>query len=259
MKGDVKMKCPICGADAAEIEFKAGKGKFNVKAAIVGGLLTGGIGAVAGFKDRIATKGYIACRGCGYDQFLSVDPSLVLETEKMEQIEQSIYYPFDISLNEVLGKITQNANEQGIVVRARLDEVNRAPGGQALASYPCLIIEHPDHPVDYLKFCIQKNVDGNRCMFTPYVFGCSTQIQMKNYNDSNSGQSAGGLAIAALEMLGGGKKAVMTGYGFGSEVGKYVSTSIIKSINNSKMDACALQWEQIWYGEVSNVISSVLA
>ena len=231
------MKCPICGADAAEIEFKAGKGKFNVKAAIVGGLLTGGIGAVAGFKDRIATKGYIACRGCGYDQFLSVD----------------------LSLNEVLGKITQNANEQGIVVRARLDEVNRAPGGQALASYPCLIIEHPDHPVDYLKFCIQKNVDGNRCMFTPYVFGCSTQIQMKNYNDSNSGQSAGGLAIAALEMLGGVKRAVMTGYGFGSEVGKYVSTSIIKSINNSKMDACALQWEQIWYGEVSNVISSVLA
>ena len=253
------MKCPICGYDAAQIEFKAGKGKFNVKAAVVGGLLTGGIGAVAGFKDRVSSKGYIACRACGYDQFLSVDPRLILETEKMEQIEQSTYYPFDISLNEVMEKITQNASEQGVVVRVRLDEVNRAPGGQTLASYPCLVIEHPDHPADYLKFCIQKNVDGNRCMFTPYMFGNSPQLQMKNYNDNNSGHSAGGLAVAALGMLGSKRSAGMIGYGIGSEVGKYVSTSIRKSINNSKMDAGALQWEQMWYGEVSNVISSVFA
>lgn len=251
------MRCPICGSNAAKIEFKAGKGKFNVKAAVVGGLLTGGIGVVAGFKDRFSSKGYIMCSACGYDQFASVDPNLILETEKMEQIEKSTYYTIDFPLRVVADKLIQAAKENSVVANIRYDEVDRTPGGQTLASFPCIVIENPNHPTDYLKFCIQKNIDGNRSLFTPYIFGNSPQLQMKDYNDNTSVHSAGGLAVAALGILGSRKSAGIIGYGIGSEVGKYIGTSIRKSINSAKMDAGAIQWEQMWYADVSSMIGDV--
>lgn len=252
------MRCPICGSNAAKNEFKAGKGKLNVKATVVGGLLTGGIGAFAGFMERFSSKGYIVCSACGYDQFASVNPNLILETEKMEQIEKSTYYTTtDFPLRVVADKLIQAAKENSVVANIRYDEVDRAPGGQTLVSFPCIVIENPNHPTDYLKFWIQNNIDGNRSLFTPYIFGNSPQLQMKDYNDNASVHSAGGLAVAALGMLGSRRSTGMIGYGIGSEVGKYIGTSIRKSINSAKMDAGALQREQMWYADVSSMIGDV--
>ncbi|MBR3294479.1 MAG: hypothetical protein IKI69_08695 [Oscillospiraceae bacterium] len=254
------MKCPVCGAEAAQIEFKSGKGKINKAARFAGGLIAGPLGLVAAIHDeRSKQYGYLHCSTCGYDQFASVDPNCILRIEEMEPLDNGTYYSFDIPFTRLLDQFNNAAANTDLVFHVRLDEINRMPAGISLASYPCVIIEHPDHPQDYCKFCITKNVDGSRCMLTPYVFGSSPQLQMENYNENVPNHSVGGLATAALGFLSNKRSSgFVTSQGIGYEVGHFITTSIIKHKNSKKMDAGALQWEKLWYGEIMELIKSVL-
>lgn len=249
------MKCPVCGSDYAKIEYKRGKGKFNAKHAVVGAILTGGIGAVAGFSGKIAEKGYLTCPHCRYDQYSKVNPQYVLSRKIMEQIGGETISPRFISLGELRGIFGKAASARRLPSRFRLDEIEGGRGGKT-TSFPCLIIEHPGHPTDYFKFCITMDTEGDRCVFTPFVFGNSPQLSMISYNENAGSQYGIGLATAAAGVL--TKNSRLTGAGLGYELSNRAVTNFIKNRNDKRIDCGAAAFEKDWYAQVMSLIQTAL-
>ena len=247
------MICPICGSNSAEIEYR--NGKFNKKAALVGGLLTGGIGLIAGFKDTLVSRGFITCKSCRYSQ-LGHNPDYTLKVKDMEPFNSGTLFNHDLSLIGIVDDLRKMAKYRNIPCNVRYDEVDSVPAGTSLASYPCVVIEHPEHPNDYLKICIQKNSSGSQCILTAYVFGRSPQLEMEDFNNNQSPHSALGIAAAITGAVS-GDKPFLTGAGIGHEIGSVIGTSIKKSINSSKMNSSALQWEKLWYADVLEMIGDL--
>lgn len=59
-----KMQCPKCKSLNVQVLGQQKK-EFSVKKAIIGGVLTGGIGAIAGFAGKNG-KYEVFCSDCGY-------------------------------------------------------------------------------------------------------------------------------------------------------------------------------------------------
>ena len=250
------MKCMICGKDNLQFEYKRGKGKADIKKAVIGGVLTasmGGIGAAAGLTDLMTQKCYMRCPDCGYNQFGDFSAKNVMYPEQMTMLEV-FYDDFGIPYRAIRDQLIDESAKAGIPARVRLAEFQtHAVSGPALV--PCILIENPSHANSYFSFCIAPGNDG----FFVWLAGESKQLNKKDYNKNQSATHGTGWATAAAGMIRGGNWGVGTAIGgVGFEIGHGTVVGARKLFNSLTINQQALDQEMRWYEQVRELTDSVL-
>lgn len=256
------MKCYICGGDHAELIYKRGKGKVDVKKVVIGGMLTaglGGVGAAAGLADLMAQKCYIHCPDCGYDQFSNFQTKNVMDPQQMTQLEV-FYEDYGIPLRTIRDQLIREAEGLGVKVRVRLAEFQtHAVSGPAML--PCILIEHPSFAGSYHSFCIapgRGNQSGDEGFFV-FLTGESKQLSKKDYNQNQSATHGGGWTTAAAGLIRGGDWGVGTAIGgVAFEMGHGAAVGARKLLNTLTTNQQALDAEVDWYGQTQALMDAVL-
>ena len=98
----------------------------------------------------------------------------MVEYKKLMDIEETkrIVVPNDTELSELRAKCCSLAQENGIYLEVTEDVVSS--GGLFRAKNdPCLILNHPEHPNDYDRFCCMVTTDETRKYIELYKLGSS--------------------------------------------------------------------------------------
>lgn len=250
-------RCPICGSTDTRIESKAAK--FDVKKAVVAGVLTGGIGAVAGFAGYLKNHDFTICNSCGFSAGHNFETApLQLKEKQLQLIREPLQYEHDIPFPQIVNAIMQNAKGDDVVLAWRNGEI--VSGSVITRQYaPCIVLFHPLHADDYLNLCICKTTFGRRCKYSVCSFGKSTQLGIAEYADQVSVFSGIGLQGVALGALRGGDTGTNFALGsLGFGIGRGAVVAAKKGLNALQADSNALEQEKFWYALVSDVVDSVL-
>ena len=253
------MHCFICGGDNAYIEYKRGKGKLDVKKAIVGAVLSapiGGVGLAAGFTDMIASKGYCCCPDCGYDQYAHYSSGNVLNVNKLQPLDMQFDdYGIDYkSLSDKLLRFARSGKTPTPLFVRYVELPIDAPVGANFI--PCILLEHPEHTRDYFSYCIAPiNPDDSERRYAVFLYGNSVRLNRYNYNQDASAINGAGLGVAGIGAIRGGSRGageVLGGLGF--ELGHATTVGLKKFVNAVTMDRNANAQELAWYDEIEVII-----
>lgn len=242
--------CPACGSSNLEVIEK--KGKIDTKKAIIGGVLTlgmGGIGAIAGAADMLKKERYFVCRDCGYSGKDAAAPAQGqtsrVKRNDLDPVMEPIYHTLDITLEDMALAFMHQAKTQEVPLSWKLGEItdgalNNLMGGSIT---PCLILFHPLHEKDYFKLAVTQERMGKHNLVQIYSFGKSTQLNIEADKGTRLIDTGGYRGSAAV----------------GHAIGRGLVVGIRKLNNAMNQDSHALSQEKLWYSLVYELVAEVMA
>ena len=135
---------------------------------------------------------------------MSIHESLIKPNTRQEGIKTK----GNASLEQLRIALTEKANEYGVPLITRLDEIKKA-GLLNKATVPCLEYYHPQHSSDYFHFIITCQKQGLYTYFEFYYHGSSPNNGLMNKRDQakKSGTITGALSSAVRGAIANSKQA----------------------------------------------------
>lgn len=162
-----------------------------------------------------------------------------IKAKELQQFRPIIRYPNgdDITLARLGQELTIAAREIELPVMIESEDVSY---GLLQGSEPCLVLTHPDHQYDYLKFCVQIRMQGSNALVSVHTFGNSRQLKKEAIANERTG--------AGAALLFGG--VVGAGYAIGAGLRK-MANAVGKSRSS-------LEIERLWYAQISEIFDKII-
>ena len=164
---------------------------------------------------------------------------MAVKAKELQEFRPVIRYPSgtDVTLSRLEDEIRKQAAEYSLPIWIEEDEVKY---GLFDDRVPCLLLMHPDHQLDYMKFCAQIRYQGDNPLVSVHLYGTSRQLK----KEAVAGQSTG--AVGALL------------FGGAAGVGYAICAGLRKAVNAIGKNRSKLEEEKIWYSQVSEIFDQIV-
>lgn len=164
---------------------------------------------------------------------------MAIKGKELQEFRPTIRYMDGegITLQTIKEAIADAGRNYGIPIAFQNDEVSN---GLFSDNIPCVVMYHPEHYSDYLRFCIQRGTQGKVALISVYTCGTSRQLK----KDAIAGNKTG--AGAALL------------FGGAAGVGYAIGAGIRKAANAIGRNKSKLEEEKNWYGAIQGILDEVV-
>lgn len=165
--------------------------------------------------------------------------SMAIKAKELQQFRPIIRYSNgdDVTLARLEQELTIAARAIELPVMIEQADVSY---GLLQGSVPCLVLTHPDHQYDYLKFCVQIRMQGSNALVSVHTFGNSRQLKKEAIANERTG--------AGTALLFGGAAGI--GYALGA--------GLRKAANAVGKNRSSLEIERLWYAQVSEIFDQII-
>lgn len=99
----------------------------------------------------------------------------MIKADMIQQFAQPVMVAGSYGLDDVQGALARMAEEDNIPLSFGADQVTSGGLFNKVVE-PCIVLYHPEHPNDYLRFAVRCNQEGGRTFISIDAFGSSKQM-----------------------------------------------------------------------------------